>query len=191
MVVVGEAEGIQHVPEIYRQRGADVVLLETSVPGPSGLRLVGKLVRDLPQAPVLVLAINENLGFVRSILAIGVQGYVLKRASESEFLQAVRAVARGRRFLDSRLSDALAGLILDASASSARPALSQRERQVLTAIAKGFTRQEIADELRVSVKTVETYRARIRKKLELHSRAELVQYALASGILDNDEAQLS
>jgi DNA-binding NarL/FixJ family response regulator len=128
---------------------------------------------------------------VRSILAIGVQGYVLKRASESEFLQAVRAVARGRRFLDSRLSDALAGLILDASASSARPALSQRERQVLTAIAKGFTRQEIADELRVSVKTVETYRARIRKKLELHSRAELVQYALASGILDNDEAQLS
>jgi two-component system, NarL family, response regulator NreC len=186
LVVAGEAEGIQHTSEVYRQSGADAVLLDTSVPGPAALRLVGKLTRDLPQARVLVLSTNQNPAFVRAMLAVGVQGYILKNAGEPELFQALRAVARGRPFLDARLEAALA-TPARATAALPRPALSERERQVLGAIAKGFTRQEIADDLKVSVKTVETYRARIRKKLELHSRAELVQYALASGLLENGE----
>ena len=186
LVVIGEAEGIQHTSEIYRQAGADAVLLDTSVPGPTALRLVGKLMRDLPHARVLVLSTNQNPVFVRAMLALGVQGYILKQAGEPELFQALRAVSRGRLFMDARLQDSLADLAPGGS-SKPRPALSERERQVLGAIAKGFTRQEIADELKVSVKTVETYRARIRKKLELHSRSELVQYALASGLLEDGD----
>lgn len=192
LVVVGEAEGLQRTLDFYQQGTVDAVVLETSVPGPSTLRLAGKLMRALPQARVVVLSTNESLAFVRSMLAVGILGYVLKSAAEQEFFQAIRAVARGRRFMDPRLTESMAALALSAEQTPAggKPAaLSERERQVLSGIARGFTRQEIARTLEVSVKTVETYRARIRKKLELQSRAELVQYALASGLLDDEEMQ--
>jgi two-component system, NarL family, response regulator NreC len=191
LVVVGEAEGLQRTLDSYHQGSVDAVVLDSSVPGPSTLRLIGKLMRALPQARVVVLSTNENVAFVRSMLALGILGYVLKSAAEHEFFQALRAVARGRRFIDPRLSesgDALA-LAPELLPAAGKPALSERERQVLSGIARGFTRQEIAQSLQVSVKTVETYRARVRKKLELQSRAELVQYALASGLLEDEEMQ--
>ncbi len=191
LVVVGEAEGLQQTLDAYAQEAVDAMVLETSVPGPSTLRLAGKLMRALPQARVVVLSTNQNLAFVRSMLSVGVLGYLLKSAAEDELYQAIRTVALGRRFLDPRLGEAIAALALPVEARPAggKVALSERERQVLSGIARGFTRQEIARTLNVSVKTVETYRARIRKKLELQSRAELVQYALASGLLDDEEMQ--
>ncbi len=191
LVVVGEAEGLQQTLDAHAQETVDAMVLETSVPGPSTLRLAGKLMRALPQARVVVLSTNQNLAFVRSMLSVGVLGYLLKSAAEDELYQAIRTVALGRRFLDPRLGEAIAALALpvEARPASGKVALSERERQVLSGIARGFTRQEIARTLNVSVKTVETYRARIRKKLELQSRAELVQYALASGLLDDEEMQ--
>jgi DNA-binding NarL/FixJ family response regulator len=169
-----------------------VFVVELTESGFVGLRVIAALMGATPDALVVILSSNENASYVRSMLAMGVRAYVLRSAGNSELYEAIRLAHRGRRYLDPRLSDSITDLLLGgASMPIRRPhakRLSGREAQVLNEIARGFTMKLIAKSLGVSEKTVQTYRARIYEKLELRTRADLVHYAIAHGLLNSVES---
>lgn len=185
--VVGELD-LVHLIKNPLQLSPDVFLVEITESGLRGLRIVASLMRAAPEAAVVILTSNENPTYVRSILATGAKGYVLRSATNPELYEAIRMVHRGRRFIDPHLSDTITDLLLGrAGAMMRKPRvkrLSGRESQVLREIARGFTTKTIAEKLGVSEKTIQTYRARIHEKLGFHTRADLVHYAIAHGILD-------
>jgi two-component system response regulator NreC len=189
--VVGEMD-LSHLVKTPEQLSPDVFLIELTETGLRGLRLAASLMRAAPQAAVVILTSNENPSYVKSILATGVRGYVLRSARNDELYEAIRIVYRGRRYIDPRLSDSITEMLLGrAGAMMHKPKvtrLSSRESQVLREIAIGFTSKSIAKRLGVSAKTIQTYRARIYDKLELRTRADLVHYAIAHGILDSFES---
>lgn len=187
--VIADSELQGALLEQVRQLGPDVVLLDLAIPRPNSLPALSRLLKDKP-AKVVVISANENVAYVRSLLAAGVLGYVLRDASEQELFSAIRSASQGRYFIDPQLSDGLADVLMQGrkhSPAHATGSLSKRERQVLIAIARGFTSQEIAHQLQLSPKTVETYRARIYEKLGLKTRAELVGYAMATGLMTGSE----
>jgi len=188
--VVGESLEIDNTSREVSEVHPDVILMEIAVPGPHGLRSTSRIVQRFPDARVVVVTNNTNAGYVRSMLTAGAYGYVLKQSTDVEMLLAIRTVSRGHRYLDPNLSDAITQVVLGTPEREASfgTKLSDREVQVLKRIARGFTNQEIALELQLSIKTVETYRARIYYKLKLRSRAELVEYAFAVGLLASDQA---
>ena len=183
--VVGEVD-LSYLVRTPVQLSPDVFLVELTEAGLRGLRLAANLMRAAPKAAAVILTSNENPSYVKSILATGVKGYVLRSARNDELYEAIRTVYRGRRYIDPRLSDSIADLLLGNTGAVRRPdvkRLSGRESQVLREIAIGFTTQAIASKFGVSVKTIQTYRARIYEKLGLHTRADLVHYAIAQGML--------
>ena len=187
--VVGEVD-LSHLLRTPVQLSPDVFLVELTEAGLRGLKLAADLMRAAPEAAAVILTSNENPSYVKSILATGVRGYVLRSARNDELYQAIRIAYHGRRYIDPRLSDSIADLLLGTPAMH-RPnvkRLSGRESQVLREIAIGFTTKAIASKFGVSVKTIQTYRARIYEKLGLHTRADLVHYAIAQGMLDLVEA---
>lgn len=190
MEVVGEAATGE---EAWRQADAlrpDIVLLDLTMPGTGGIEATERIVRDCPAVRVLVLTMHDDVAYLRSVLAAGASGYVLKRSADTELLSAIRITHRGGIYLE----PSLAGDVLqDAIGRKGRPgeaaassSLSAREREVLRLVAQGHTNQQIADRLFLSVKTVETYRARLMTKLGLRTRADLVRYALSTGLLTQD-----
>ena len=187
--VVAETDNPGQVNEIATRSGADVVLLEITIPGPHGLRTAAKLVEEAGGARVVIISSNENISYVRSMLGAGVLGYVLRKASDTDLFVAIRNAYQKRRFIDPRLSDSVADMLLgkDSSAPGREGRLSNREQQVLRAIARGFTSHEVAEQLRLSTKTVETYRSRIYETLGMKTRADLVHYAMAVGLLETEE----
>lgn len=187
MEVVGEAATGE---DAWRQAGAlrpDIVLLDLTMPGTGGIEATGRIVRDRPGVRVLVLTMHDDIAYLRSVLAAGASGYVLKRSADTELLSAIRITHRGGTYLE----PSLAGEVVEETLGrrgrqgeeTARSPLSDREREVLRLVAQGHTNQEIADRLALSVKTVETYRARLMVKLGLRTRADLVRYALSIGLL--------
>ncbi len=184
MQVVGEASSAREALELALETRPDVMTLDLSMPGGSSVKIIEKLRTECPQTRVVVLTMHDDPAYLRTVLAAGGSGYVVKTAADSELLTAIRAVARGRTFVD-----------LDMAKHSAVPttgdasALSQREREVLNQLAQGHTNQEIADRLYLSVKTVETYRSRIATKLGLRSRADIIRYAMETGILGSDSSK--
>jgi two-component system response regulator NreC len=188
--VVAELDNPGQAKEAAQRSGAEVIVLEITIPGPHGLRTSAKLVEEIGNARVVAISSNENITYVRSLLTAGVLGYVLRKATEAELFLAIRNAHQGRRYIDPRLSDSLADVLLGKGGGSTRGRegrLSNRELQVLRAIARGFTSQEVAHQLQLSTKTVETYRARIYDKLGLKTRADLVHYAIAVGLLQTEE----
>jgi len=193
MEVVGEAadgeDAVQRAPELR----PDVVLMDITMPGIGGIRAIEQIRRVCPESRVLVLTMHDVPAYLRSVLAAGASGYVVKRAADSELISAIRGVHRGRTVLDPALATRVVqGGLRRRSAAAQAPGpasvLSQREREVLELVAQGFTNQQIADRLGLSVKTVETYRSRLVEKLGLRSRADLVRYALDSGLLAGGDA---
>jgi len=169
----------------------DVFLVELTEAGLAGLQATAALMRAVATAAVVVLSSNENPSYVRSLLAIGIRAYVARSASNAELYEAIRAVHRGRRYLDPRLSDSITDMLLGRKTAAIRKPqvkrLSGREAQVLRGVAQGFTTKAIALKLGVSEKTIQTYRERIYEKLELRTRADLVHYAIAHGMLNSTE----
>lgn len=187
--VVAETDNPGQVIEVTQRSPADVIVFEITVPGPHGLRTAAKLLEETANRRLVVISSNENITYVRSMLSSGVLGYVLRKASDTELYLAIRNAHQGRRFIDPRLSDSVADVLMG-KAKNARGnegRLSNRELQVLRAIARGFTSQEVAKQLQLSTKTVETYRARIYDKLGLKTRADLVHYAIAVGLMETEE----
>jgi two-component system response regulator NreC len=188
MEVVGEGSDGKQAIEIARETKPDVALLDLSMPHVGGMDALEAVVRDCRKTRVVVLTMHDDPAYLRSVLAAGASGYVLKRSVDADLLSAIRAVHQGGTFIDSSLADVL---VQDAIATNQRksarklPAklLSDRELQVLRLVAGGYSSQQIADQIYVSVKTVETYRSRLTAKLGLRTRSEVVRYAVRMGLL--------
>lgn len=185
--VVGEAEDGRTALSLASDLRPDLILLDLTMPGLGGLEVLGRLRALAPNARVLILTMHDDASYLRQALQQGACGYMLKKAADTELIAAVRAVLRGEIYLHPSMTKAVLDGILPAQAQSVQAdpwsTLTERERETLTLVARGHTSAEIGDRLGLSAKTVETYRARGMEKLGLRSRAALVQFALARGLL--------
>ena len=182
---VGEAGSAREALFEARTVKPDVVLLDVMMPEQGGIEIVPQLLHEHPEAKVLILSMQDDPRYVREAFEAGASGYVLKEAADTELVAAIREVSGGGRYVHPELG---ARLVAAETAERKRvedDPLSDREREVLRLLALGHTNQEIAKELYISVRTAETHRAHIMQKLRLSSRAELVRYALAEGLLES------
>ena len=187
ITVEDEGGNADEAIRLARLHKPDVVLLDVVMPGRSGLEAVREILEAAPKAAVLVLSMQDDPSYVREAFSVGATGYLLKEAADNELVAAVREVAAGGRYVHPTLGARLAAAEAEADARAAADPLSDREREVLRLLALGHTNQEIAKMLYISVRTAETHRAHIMQKLRLTTRAELVRYALAQGLLEADE----
>ncbi|SEP48025.1 two component transcriptional regulator, LuxR family [Methylobacterium sp. ap11] len=186
--LVGEAtDGGEALPMI-RAVAPDIAVVDVSMPGLNGLELTERVTGECPGTRVLVLTVHEDAAYVQPLIRAGARGYLLKRSAADDLLRAVRAVASGGVYLD----PSIAGHALaEPSGADGRPGttegrepLSPRETETLRLIAQGFSNKEIARRIDVSVKSVETYKARAAEKLGLKTRAEIIRYGATHGWFD-------
>jgi two-component system, NarL family, response regulator NreC len=182
---VGEAGSAREAIFEARTLKPDVILLDVVMPDQSGLEIIPTLLKENPDAKVLVLSMQDDPRYLREAFDAGASGYVLKEAADSEVVAAVREVAGGGRYVDPELGARLVAAESEERRRADEDPLSEREGEVLRLLALGHTNQEIAKQLFISVRTAETHRAHIMQKLRLSSRAELVRYALDRGLLED------
>ena len=184
--IVGEASTGVETLSLARDLQPDLILLDLSMPGMGGLEALPALRRLAPKSRILILTMHDDPQYLRRALSSGAAGYVLKKAADVELLSAVWAVLRGEVYVHSSMTRSLLDDIL-ATTEPETPdlweTLSEREQEVLCQVALGYTSAEIAQRLNLSVKTVETYRARGMEKLGLRNRAALVRFALSKGLI--------
>lgn len=192
MEVVGQTESGLEVPHLAGRLEPDVVLLDLAIAG-GGLRAMELVTDRYPHVRVIVLAVHEDISLLRSVLAINQMGYVVHRSAHDELVSVIRKMASGRGYIEVPTG----GLRVDPGFDPHSPKgrelqaklnlLSKREREVLRAVAYGYTNREIAEHLGISVKSVETYRYRLAEKLNFKSRVDLVRFALECGLLRTDK----
>jgi two-component system, NarL family, response regulator NreC len=193
MTVIAEAQDGNEVTQIAQKTSPDVVILDVTMPERGGLHAIRDILKQNLNTRILLLTMHEELAYLRTALAAGASGYVLKKSVDADLLSAIRAVHKGRTYVDSELAS---GLIQHAlpersrASSKLTEVLSERELQVLKLVAEGFSSREIAQQIFVGVKTVETYRGRLAEKLGLRSRADIVRYALETGMLASEKFSL-
>jgi len=184
--VIGEAADGEEAVRLAVRRQPDVVVMDISMPGPDGIEATRALAEQAPGVGVLLLTVHEDPALLREALRAGAAGYVIKRAVESELINAIRAAAAGDLYVHPSMTRSLLGEKGPAPANrGALALLTRREIEVLRLIAEGHTNTQIADLLCISPRTVETHRANVRSKLHLDSRAELVRFATRNGLLAN------
>jgi len=183
-VTFGEAKTAQETIEYVRRQDWDVVILDISMPGKSGLDILDDLHRLRPKLPVLLLSMHPEGQYARRALKSGAAGYLTKESVPEEIKGAVRRVRAGGRYVSAALAEKLAFDLRREADTPVHELLSDREFQVLRMIASGRTVKQIADEIALSVKTVSTYRARILLKTGMKTTAELIRYALQSQLVD-------
>ena len=184
--IVGEASEGEGAVAAATTLQPDLVVMDVSLPGINGVQATRQLKSQLPDTRVVALTVHEEGGYLRSLLDAGASGYVLKRSAASELLRALHVVGDGGTYLDPSLAGQLVGkLVRNAPHAGPAPLLSERESEVVRLVARGYSNKEIASQLSVSVKTVETYRYRAVEKLGLRNRADLVRYAIEQGWLDD------
>ena len=184
--VVGEAASGEEALRVAVATRPDVILLDVSMPGVGGLEATKMLKEKLPRARVLILTVHEDGALLREAIGAGACGYIVKRAVESELIQAIHAVLRGELYVHSAVARAL---LPDRSGNGATrrgdpDALTRREATIATLLARGYTNRQIAEELGLSVRTAETHRANIMLKLGLKSRVELVRWAVRQRLIE-------
>ena len=188
MCVVGEASDGEAAFEAVRDHLPDVVVLDLSMPRGGGIEAAGRIRREFPDVKLVALTVHEEREYVTQLLRAGVSAYVLKRAVADELVRALRIVAEGGRYIDPSVTESIvAAMETSTEARAEHQKLSTRERQVLERVAQGFSNKEIAAELELSVKTVETYKSRVVEKLGLRGRVDIVRYAAAQGWLASSE----
>ncbi len=185
--VVGEASTGREALEQARSLQPDVVVMDISMPDMTGIQATEKIRKELPSVQVLGLTMHEEDSYVFELLRVGAAGYVLKRAAAEDLVSGVRAAHRGEAFLYPSVAKRVVEDFLQRATAQekeqALDGLTEREREVLTLIAEGLTNQAIASRLFISIKTVQTHRAHILEKLNLHDRTELVRYAIRKGLI--------
>lgn len=187
MEVVGEAANGPDAEIGVKETEPDVVLMDISMPNGGGLAASAAIKQVRPKTRIVVLTFHDELGYVRAAGRAGATGYVVKSAVDTELLAAIRAVAQGRTFMDAslglELSQSMGSKAGDTKGVPGTSQLTGRELEVMRRVAEGFTNTQIAEELGLGVKSVETYRSRVMEKLGLASRSALVRYALDCGLL--------
>ena len=187
LVVVGEASNVQQAIALAKSEQPDVFVMDLGLPDGSGITATADVRHVSPKTRVLILTVHDDVAYLRRAFEAGADGYMLKEAADVELVEAVRQVAAGRQYVHPVLGAAL----LAPDLGYPRPHgpggdLSERETIVLRCVALGLTNPEIAAQLFVSVRTVETHRAHIQQKLDIRTRAELVRFARDAGLLEGD-----
>jgi two-component system nitrate/nitrite response regulator NarL len=185
--VVGEAcNGEEALREAARLR-PDVVLMDISMPGMNGLEAMSRLRRKVPHGRVLVLTMHENREYIARVFRLGARAFIRKDSSPDELVRAIRAVHAGEAFIGPAVSSVLVEELVRGDSGEIRTdrtlALSGREREVLVRVAEGLGNKEISQRLGVSVRTVETHREHIMRKLDIHTIAGLTRFAIAQGMI--------
>jgi two-component system response regulator NreC len=188
MEVVSEAPDGENAVQGVLETKPDVTLLDLTMPRVGGMKALQEIARNCRGTRVLVLTMHDDPAYLRSALAAGASGYLLKRAVDSELIAAIRAVHRGGIFVDPRLANVLVQDVLAKKGTKAGPTrpvniLSDRELQVLSLVARGYSSAQIAKQIFVGVKTVETYRSRFAEKLGLRTRSDVIRFAVHMGLL--------
>ena len=178
MIVVGEAEDTKTGLEAVVQNNPDMALIDYSMPGISGLELMQTLKRRFPKLRIIILTASKSESVLSEALSLKADGLVLKQDASDELVQALRLVNRGEHFLSSSISP-----IVERMDNLVN--LTKRERQVLRLISNGYRNREISDELNISIKTVDSHRTNLMRKLNLHNLVDLIEFANKSGILDS------
>ena len=185
--VVGEAKNGRQALEQARALRPDIVIMDIGMPLLSGLEATTQIRRDVPEARVLILTMHQNEEYLAHVLAAGASGYVLKDVAGRELVSAIRQVAGGEPFFSPSMTKTLTSLYLHSLEAERThdpyDDLTIREREVLQLVAEGFTNHQIAEMLKLSIKTVKTHRLHLMQKLDLHDRTELVKYAFQKGII--------
>jgi DNA-binding NarL/FixJ family response regulator len=186
MAVIDEASDGRTARDRLQDCDADIAVIDLSMPEMNGMQLTEWLTKACPQIKVVALTVHQDAGYLKRLLQAGVKGYVVKRAAAEELIRALRTVSAGETYID----PSLAGRIVEPEAHVATKAsgtadrrLTDRELEVARFIAQGYSNKEVASRLRISVKTVETHKARVMEKLGIQSRVELVKYAMDEGWL--------
>jgi DNA-binding NarL/FixJ family response regulator len=182
--VVGEAGDGDEALSLTRTVQPDIVLMDINMPGCGGIEATRQLKQLQPDVQVLILTVHEDEGLFQEAIRAGAAGYIIKRAVESELVNAIRAVSRGDLYVHPAMTRALfaSTTLAPADNQAALETLTAREVEVLRLLAEGHTNRQIADLLTLSVRTVESHRAHLMDKLDLHSRVELVRYATKHGL---------
>lgn len=187
--VVGEAQDGREVMERVRQMEFDLLLLDMSMPGKSGIELIRQVHAEKPRLRILVLSMHEEEQYAVRAIKAGAAGYLTKESASAQLVSAIRRVASGGAFISAAVAEQLAlGAMPDADGPPHR-ALSDREFQVLRMIAAGRTITEIADQLSLSVKTVSTHKSRMMQKMGIGNQAELIRYALTHRLIEDAEGK--
>jgi DNA-binding NarL/FixJ family response regulator len=191
MTVVGEAGGGRDAIALARSLGPDVILMDIAMPDLGGLEATIEIRKDCPGARIIVLTQYGDREYVHRFLRAGVSGYVLKKAAGADLVAAIRAVHRGGLVLDPDVArDAVTGDSAPAAAIASQPEpyerLTDREKQVLKLVAEGRSNKEAATLLGISVKTAMSHREHVMDKLDLHSRTDLIRFALRCGVIRQD-----
>jgi DNA-binding NarL/FixJ family response regulator len=186
IAIVGEATDGNAALEVIRRTVPDIAILDISLPGISGIEVARAISSELPQVKLLALTVHEDRAYVQPMMQAGARGYLLKRSAADELERAIRAIAGGGIYLDPAIAEKVLPPSNGHAPPSAQPRseLTARECEVLRFIAQGFSNKEIARELNISVKTVETHKARAVDKAGLATRADIVRYGVAQGWLE-------
>ena len=185
--IVAEATNGEEAVTSAENVQPDVVLMDISLPRLNGLEATRRILRSLPQTKIIVLTMHDDEDYVLRAVDAGAKGFLLKDSPPEELVKAIEAVERGEAYYSPPASLFLAERYVKEKQEQPKLSLSARESQVLTMLAKGYVNKEIAEELSLSVHTVATYRARIMRKLDLHTVAALTQYAIAERLIPSDE----
>ncbi len=181
--IVGEAADARQAVKVVTEAQPDVVLLDVGLPVSNGISVAPEIMRAAPNTHILVLTMHAIHEYVLQAFAAGVHGYALKDQPADEVLEAIRTIAGGGRYLAPSLPRALLDVRRGGAPTGALEGLSPREREIFDLAVRGFSNQGIADNLTISVKTVETHRAHINRKLGVHSAAELIRFAARHGLV--------
>lgn len=186
ITVVGEATNGPSALRAFRETSPDIAVLDISLPEINGLKLAEIAAADFPKVKVLALTVHEDRAYVQPMMKAGARGYLLKRSAADELVRAIRSIADGGLYLDPAVAEMVVPTA-PADQAAGKPQLgelSQRETEVLQMISRGLSNKEIGGRLDISVKTVETHKARALEKLGIRTRAEIVRYGVAHRWLD-------
>ncbi len=192
MKVIGEASDGHEAVEKCGEVRPDIVLMDITMPGLTGIEATREIKERYPSVKILVLTMHEDTDYLRQVISAGAEGFIPKKAADTELLAAIRATHQGEHFLHPSMTSALIDEMRNGTADKSveekegTDILSERERAVLQLLALGHTNQQVADKLFLSVKTIESYKSRLKVKLGLNSRVEMIKYAMNTGLLDTE-----
>lgn len=181
--IVGEASDGQEAVQKAQELSPDIVFVDIGMPGMSGLEIIRRLRQTVPQAKAIVLTVHASKEYILQALRSGARGYLLKDSSSAQLLSAVEAVESGEIYIPADVSKKIVQEYAKEPEYQRQRELSRREQEVLALIAEGYTNKEIADQLSVGVRTIETHRENLMHKLDIHSVVGLTKYAISTGLI--------